>query len=352
MQMARCPKCGLSQLASESCKACGAHLGVAAPAAPSARPVAMRQVPRTPPRASRLGPYLGIWLHPRRTMRAVLDDDPYRAVILLSWLGGIADVYQTMSLKERAPQGSMWWMLLLLPFFMGPLAGFARTYVGGGVMALTGRWLGGTGDSEDCRAALAWSNVPLIAALPFLLPGLFLFDAALYFKVDSTSGGLRNDLLALCVLAAPAGLLAAWSNFTRWKCLAEAHDFSTWRGFLAFVLAWIVVIVPLAALTLVGMTLFPVKDRPAKPSPAPSAARKAVPERVLPGPGTARDHGRRLGVDSPARVLQAGVPPDEARAHVRGHGEGGAVRELALAQAPAEAQDVPGHLRLQLGRDG
>jgi hypothetical protein len=264
MQTSRCPACGLTQLRQETCKRCGQAL---APVATPPRPV--RRAPLQP---SRLRPYLGIWTQPRATIRAIVDADALRAVVLLAWMGGVTDILESASFKSSADR-LPWIAVVAMALVLGPPLGFAYVYVGGRLTALTGRWLGGSADSQQCRAAIAWASVPRAAALALWPPVLAVLGGEM-FKSDTPQ--ISSSPARLLVFLASTGIwitLSAWAAVLLWKCLGEVHGFSAWRGFFASTLAWMMVLAFALGVVLLAMML---NFLPMKRSASPASRLSAV----------------------------------------------------------------------------
>jgi hypothetical protein len=328
MQTTRCPRCGLTQMTRDACKACGAAL--AAGAAPSQ--------PRHYPRAeSRLQPYLDIWTRPRDTIRGIVNSDPSRAVILLAWLGGIAETLGNGLFRATSNDVSVW-ILLVVALYMGPLFGFASTYVGGGLVRMTGGWLGGRANSEECRAALAWAGVPQVAALVLWIPALALFGNELTRKDTPLLDSSPALLAAVAVFGLLWAVTFAWSAVVRWKCLGEVHGFSAWRGLFASAIAWTLVIAVMVGLVLgaVALDVFPSKKaNPSGDEEEQSAAAGVGGQRVDPAVRIPGLDGRRgMGADRPSPVRAALVPPHEALADLGRHVEDGGLAVTGQPGAP------------------
>src|SRR5262245_29444563 len=267
MQTTRCPRCGLSQLAKEVCQGCGAPLASSSPAPQTYRAPPVRPAPAS---SGRLRPYLDIWTRPRETIRGIVREDPYRGVILLAWLAGIADMFEN-AVGKPVSDPNYWPVAILAAVFMGPLFGFARVYFVGGMVAMTGRWLGGGADSEDCRAALAWGGVPQAATLVLWVPGALLIGRFLFTNEKSIFDGPPVGLVLAALVVVPLLAILVWGWVLGWKCVGEVHGFSAWRGFFAVAIAKTLMLAGVVALLLIVVAagLLPSKSgKAAKPSPA------------------------------------------------------------------------------------
>jgi Yip1-like protein len=225
---ARCDQCGLTQFFAESCRRCGAPMV----RAPLARP---RPLP------ARIHPFRGIWLSPRETIRSLVNTDPTRGVLVLSWLGGFAIFLDGMTSKveEKFPLAAA----MVAAVVLGPLLSFALVFVQALLTAVTGRLLGGAAGPRELRAALAWAEAPLLCL--FLLWVLRLMAAATPWKILVDVAGL---------------LVILWSEALAVALVAEVHDFSLGRALGAVVGAWAIKIA-----LLIGLVLFLARDLPSRP---------------------------------------------------------------------------------------
>ena len=116
----------------------------------------------------------------------------------------------------------------------------------------TGRWLGGSCPVEHVRCALAWSNVPTVWILPFLIPELALFGKA-WFSVEPPT--LASDPTLLCLywgFGVIALVVYVWEFIILLKCLGEVQGFSAWRAIGNLALIWLVFFL---ALNVVGLLI-------------------------------------------------------------------------------------------------
>jgi len=237
----RCPRCGLTQFAEAACQRCGAPL--------VAKPLAPRK-PWTPPAVH---PLRAIWLSPRVAVRALVDSDPTRGVIVLAWLVGFSTFLTTLAAKtdDRFPFA----FAAIMALVFGPLLNFTLVFVAALLTTWTGGALGGRGTPVELRAALAWAQAPLLFFLVLWIPRVF----------APGRWGFPLDVLELALLL--------WSEAVAVVLVAEVHGFSIPRGILAVFLAWAIKLA-----LIVGLLMAAVPDRPSPapgPSPSPSASPSA-----------------------------------------------------------------------------
>ena len=220
---------------------------------PAARPPAYSP-PGPAHGAEPLNPWFAIWFMPRATMRQILDTNPKRMVHILAMLGGILE-----GIASRVPDLPFMIPLAGLVAFkaiVGLFAGLILLYAGSFLLWMTGRWLGGKGAFTDVRAAFAWSNnIPAIWGSMLLLPLLaYLGTEAL--NLDPTH--LLEDPVGLLLLL-PIGfmgfVLLIWRLVVVFKCVGEAHRFSAWHAFGAFLIGCVLFAIPIAILVGVAIAM-------------------------------------------------------------------------------------------------
>ena len=111
--------------------------------APSEEPIASDTLPPPQPHWPDK-PWLKIWTAPRGTIRAIVDTDPTRYVLLLAVIGGIAELLNRASTQDL---GDTWPVvgIVLLALLLGSIGGILSLYITGALFRWTGssaRWSG------------------------------------------------------------------------------------------------------------------------------------------------------------------------------------------------------------------
>jgi len=203
----------------------------------------------TPAPGEPLSPWVYIWTRPRAVMRQILDSDPRRMVHRLAVLGGVsAGLSANVNLPGiQIPLP----VVIVCKLLVGALAGLIGLYVAGGLVLMTGRWLGGRGSFVTVRSALAWSNVPVIWAALLWLP-LFVYLGWDAFNINKDL--MLVDPIGL-MLMVPLGIVTVvvviWRVVILCKVVGEAHGFSAWHSLGAFLIAIFIVLVPIGIM--IGM---------------------------------------------------------------------------------------------------
>ena len=193
-------------------------------------------------------PWLTIWFSPRATLRVLLDTNPKRGVLLVSWLAGCALMLCRMaeSASDKLPLPAA----ALFSVLAGPLLGFFLVFTVALFVTWTGRWLGGKGAFYELRTALAWAYAPmLLGFLTWPPPSLIGHLWAFYANVAEWGLILWCEVLAVLLIA-------------------EAHRFTVKRAIVSVILGWIIKISLLLA---VAFTMMAFEDETPKPGASPKA---------------------------------------------------------------------------------
>lgn len=171
-------------------------------------------------------------------MRATIDSNPRRLVLALAALSGFGSALDNASTSSIGDGNNIpVAAIVAISAVAGGLGGVLTLYIGGFVMKWAGRPLGGGATQVEVRAALAWSTVPLIWALPLWAPELALAGREMFTTTTPilSSNPLRAILLVLVVLLEV--VFGLWSFVLFLKCLGEVHGFSAWKSLAAVLLA-------------------------------------------------------------------------------------------------------------------
>jgi Yip1-like protein len=217
--------------------------------APPVIPPAACSAPAEP-----LVPWISIWTRPRATLRQILDGDPSRSVFRLAALGGVACALKLASSSDfgAAHPASV---VLAVCLAGGAVGGILALFVLTSLVGLAGSWLGGQGRKAEVMAALAWSYVPAIWGLALWLPRAALLGEETFVSLPAGIEGNPPAALLLGLLQLAQTLIGFWGFLITLKCIGEAHRFSAWRALGAFVVAGLVVAVPVGLVMMAAQAL-------------------------------------------------------------------------------------------------
>lgn len=193
-----------------------------------------------------INPWVNIWVHPRKTLRAILNSDPKKIIIWIALLSGIlSGLAYILSLWAEFPQKPLFHGIVFIfaVLVVAALMNVVFLYFGGWLYKLTGSWLNGKGSFTDLKCAIGWSNYPFMT---------FSILNILYFL--SLSLPWLQVILSLCML-----VVMAWGFVIYISLINEAHQFTSWwKGILTFAIAVILLSVAFLILALLVPLLSPL----------------------------------------------------------------------------------------------
>lgn len=198
-------------------------------------------------------PWLTIWTRPRATIRGVVDRDPTYRVVPLAAAAGVNLVLNRL-IEQLPIAGLPFSVWIVAAIVLGPLAGLLQLFIGGWWFSNMGRILGGRARSKEVRTAIAWSNVPTLAAAPLLIAALAVLQGNVS-AADSPDAGAAAAAVVLFALVPVQTVLGLWSTVIFFKGLGEVHGFSAWRALACAVLPILVVLVPLIVIAGIALVL-------------------------------------------------------------------------------------------------
>lgn len=201
-----------------------------------------------------LNPWFSMWLHPRRTIRQIVETNPDRLVLLLAAVGGIVEALINASSDSKGENMSLQ-AILLTSLIGGPLMGVIGLWLGGALLRWTGGWIGGQADSRRIRATLAWANVPLVWSLLLWIPALLLFGAELFATATPILDASTMLSGLYMVFSFGIGIVSIWAFVVFLHALGEVQGFSAWKALGNSILAGLAVLVPLLAIVGVAIAL-------------------------------------------------------------------------------------------------
>lgn len=190
-----------------------------------------------------LNPWTSMWLQPRATIRQVIRENPEQSLAVLAGVAGVSKAWDravSRSLGDSIP----FLGVVAMGIVIGFLAGIASLYLGARLVRWTGEWIGGRAEIENLRAAIAWSNVPVVWVFPLWLIELAVFRSELFTTATprlDANPSLGYMLVGLGVLEIIAGV---WGFVLMLKAIGEVQGFSAWKALGNLLLVILVFLVP------------------------------------------------------------------------------------------------------------
>ena len=195
--------------------------------------------------SNQIHPWGQLWIHPRKTLRKILDSNPFRAILWLAFIGGVVSAFTWIA---------MLWMLYPLRevfrhimftsgiMLFGGSLGLIMLYFGGWLFRLTGSWIEGKGSFTDVKCAIGWSNYP------FIISGILAtlsYVAVPHFWFMSVIGLAQITAIV-------------WAFIILLNLIAEAHRFTLFRAFCTLLIGLALIFVALLVISFLVTMLYPL----------------------------------------------------------------------------------------------
>ncbi len=144
----------------------------------------------------------------------------------------------------------LWPLWVVVSVAVQAALGVLFLYIFGVILRWSGSLLGGVASRVEVRAAIAWSQVPAIAAEIVLLIAVLM--GIPMPTPGATPGTLPQIDPAFYKVLVIEVVLGFWGFIVSLNCLGEVHRFSAWRAFVA------ILIPPLIVMVVVGLVVFVV----------------------------------------------------------------------------------------------
>lgn len=197
-----------------------------------------------------LNPWVSMWTQPRATVRHLLESPTTLPLIfILAALGGVSQVLDRAAERNMADTNILladnYLMIFPIALIAGSIGGIIGLYISSRLVAWSGSLIGGQGDSEDLRVAMAWSNLPVIASLLLWPVYIALYGREMFTELSPLMEQSPMAALGLALIEITLGI---WAIVIALKAIGEVHQFSAWKALGACLLAAVIVIGAVMAL--------------------------------------------------------------------------------------------------------
>jgi hypothetical protein len=204
---------------------------------------------------TQVSPWFGMLYQPRQTIRRIVAQRyPAKKMgLLLFLLGFVQIVYGWFHLGFRHEINLL--LVFGLAVTAGPVVQAVGNFFGGLYLSWVGSWFGGKADTDQTRAALAWSQVPLVWGFSYMVPAFLVlgidvlrekFSYILYEIIwfSSTKWWLLIFVFTFICVGLILVLFGLWSLGLTLLALAEAHQFPVWKALLTLATAFGICLLP------------------------------------------------------------------------------------------------------------
>jgi len=183
--------------------------------------------------------WLSIWFSPRKTIRQIVYTDPKRYFNYLAFLFGVAGSLGKLSDRNAGDLMSLLWIFAIV-LTLGGLGGFISIYFYGAITEWVGSLFGGVARSKDVRAAILWSNLPVMISYILWIPLILFYGEEMFTSITPQIDQSPFLLLFSGLIQLVLGI---WSIILYVICLSEVHKFSIWRSIATILLPVLAIII-------------------------------------------------------------------------------------------------------------
>lgn len=183
--------------------------------------------------------WTAVWLKPKEAARYAIDFKPMKFAIILALIAGVLDLLNGAS-QNSLGDGMSVPGILVMAIIMGPILGIISWWIGAGISTMVGTWLGGIGRFEELKKAFAITLIPGIVGGMLWIPDLLILGESLFIEDNIVTGG---KLVWLLFSGTIGFIIGIWGFVITIMAIAEAHQFSAWRGFWTVVIPAILIFI-------------------------------------------------------------------------------------------------------------
>jgi len=188
-----------------------------------------------------LNPWLSIWIHPRKTVQALIQYDTNYRIVALCAIYGFQYILKTIQYLSLGQGTSLISIFLFALIFSIPTG-----YVIFNILSAFYFWIGklikGKGSFKQMRLAIYWSSVPMvITCLMWIVLMVFhgrdLFIAGYQMQLVGIAARL-NMVFTIVQL-----VIQVWGLIIMLHALGEVQRFSAWMALLNLFLAGLAIFI-------------------------------------------------------------------------------------------------------------
>lgn len=194
-----------------------------------------------------INPWIGMWVRPRETIRAIIQFNPGYLYPLLCLIYGFPmalQIAQNFSLGDRFHVAAIVVVALILAIVVGAV----MINIATALFFWTGKWIGGIGTYQQIRAAVAWSNIPSVVNILIWFVNIAAFGSRIFRSDFIDTPFVGNELGLIFMTSLVQLIVAVWAFIMILKALGEVQGFSAWKALLNIIIPLLVIFVGVSIL--------------------------------------------------------------------------------------------------------
>jgi len=194
-----------------------------------------------------LNPWFSMWTKPRATIQQIVDSNSDRFILLLAAISGVSHMLSRAMGKNWGDKMELYYIIVFVAI-IAPLAGILYLYLSSVIIQWTGKWLGGLASLENIRAAIAWSNVPIILSLVVWLFWIVLSGQKLFTAQIPEMNANPLMFFIYTGFTVMNVIIVVWSIVIMLKSLGQVQGFSTWKALGNVLISVMFLVIPVVLL--------------------------------------------------------------------------------------------------------
>jgi hypothetical protein len=191
-----------------------------------------------------------IWTSPRLVFRYLHQYRYDKFLHILLILAGILKAFDRAATKGTGDVFSLT-SVILLCVFVGGAFGWISYYIYTALISLTGKWLGGKGNTNSLLRVMAHAMIPYVAGGLFLIPQMAIFGIAMFQSdVDLTEGGMIEVVIFYLSVVIKL-VCSGWTVVILCIGVSEIQKMPVGKAVLNILLPAILIFLPLAAIAFI-----------------------------------------------------------------------------------------------------
>jgi len=194
-----------------------------------------------------VNPWIGMWVRPRETIRAIVQYNPAYLFPLLCFIYGfplLLQIAQNLFLGDQYPLVGIVGVTLV----GATIAGIVALNFVAGLLYWTGKWIGGIGSFQTVRSAIAWSSIPNAVSSLIWIINMGMFGSRLFTQGFMETPFVGGELAVVFFLSIVQVVIAIWALIMVLKALGEVQGFSAWKALLNVLIPFFVIFLGVSAL--------------------------------------------------------------------------------------------------------
>ena len=188
-----------------------------------------------------LNPWLSIWVRPKQTIRQIVDYNSNFRLFFLSFFYGLVSL---LSLSQSMSAGNVInvFLMFIICIIFAPLWGYLVFSFSSFFIYYTGKWLKGEAKYNEIRAAIAWSNVPMMGNLLLWIIMIGFFGSIVFKNFPADYPLLSSQTAVLFAILFLQLILSIWVLVLYINTLAEVQKFSIAKSIINIIIAVVIFI--------------------------------------------------------------------------------------------------------------